>query len=308
MTIQRNANNITISMPGYIERMQEELALQRQSTLVRAPIKYVPPNYTAEPQTEIVDDSPSVSASQQKLLQRIIGKLLFYSRMVDPTIAVAVNRLASQQAKPTINTMIDMNQLIQYVLWHPSPQITFTPSNMQLVIHSDASHHSEPKARSRAGGIFLLGSLQFDPTRPNNLPLNGPIAVISTIIPTVCASASESEYAALFINAQQGETIRQILSDLGHPQISPTVIIYDNLISGKIANRTCKLRRSKAIATRYHWIQDRIQMRHFTLEWRPGVQNLADFVTKAHPYHHFEQMSQYFLSYQPSDNHSAYHK
>ncbi len=95
---------------------------------------------------------------------------------------------------------------------------------------------------------------------------------------------------------QVGEGIRQILHDLGHPQLDPTTIIFDNEISGKIANKECKLRRSKAIAARYHWIQDRIEMGHLKLLWRPGKLNLADFLTKAHPVHHFQKMTKYFIS------------
>ena len=104
----------------------------------------------------------------------------------------------------------------------------------------------------------------------------------------------ESEYAALAINAQTAEGIRQILTDLGHPQLQPTKIIYDNEISGKIAKKTCKVKRSKAIAARYHWIQDRVKMGHFKLQWRPGKHNLADYLTKAHPIHHHIAMLPFF--------------
>ena len=57
----------------------------------------------------------------------------------------------------------------------------------------------------------------------------------------------ESEYAALAINAQAAEGIRQNLPDLGHPQLKPTDIIYGYEISGKVAKKKCKIKSSKAI-------------------------------------------------------------
>ena len=167
---------------------------------------------------------------------------------------------------------------------------------MQLTVHSDASHNSETKSRSRAAGIFVLGRADFyGPDDTSAIKdINGCIATNSTIIPTVCSSTMESEYAALAINAQTAEGIRQILNDLGHPQLKPTDIIYDNEISGKVAKKKCKIKRSKAIASRYHWIQDRVKMGHFNLQWRPGKHNLADFLTKAHPIHHHIAMVPFF--------------
>jgi hypothetical protein len=62
-----------------------------------------------------------------------------------------------------------------------------------------------------------------------------------------------------------------------------------------VANKTVKQRRSKAIDMRYHWIRDRVTQGHFTVTWRPGKTNLADFFTKAHPASHQREMRQYFV-------------
>jgi hypothetical protein len=191
------------------------------------------------------------------------------------------------------------NRLIQYVMSKPDSIITYYPSNMILVAHSDASHDSEPGSRSRAGGVYSFGSSDYlGPENP--IPtLNGPVSCTSKLIDTVCAGAYESEYAALYYNATNLEGIRTACEDLGHPQ-PPTIIYYDNTIAGDIANRRCKQRRSKAIARRYHWIQDRIEMNHFDLQWRAGCYNLADFFTKAHPEDHFAKLVPFFVSFPQS--------
>jgi hypothetical protein len=182
--------------------------------------------------------------------------------------------------------------MLQYMAHHDEPELTFRPSNMVLTIHSDASHNSEPRSRSRAAGLFFLGDPIFNGADDTSCiaDMQGAVEALCVIVPTVCQSASESEYAATFLNAQAAEPLRQTLADLGYPQ-PPTPIVYDNTISGALANNKCKQRKSKAFATRYHWIRDRVEQGHFRMVWRPGKDNMADFLTKAHPVHHFRSMA-----------------
>ena len=79
----------------------------------------------------------------------------------------------------------------------------------------------------------------------------------------------------LFHNAQDGECIRTILEEMGHPQPT-TMMITDNLAANNIANDIGKQKRSRAIDMRFYWIQDRIKMGHFHVFWRPGSENLTD--------------------------------
>ena len=71
---------------------------------------------------------------------------------------------------------------------------------MILNVHSDASYLSAPKARSRAGGYFFLGSIPVD---GNPIKLNGAIHITSTILKLVAASAAKAELGALFLHARQ---------------------------------------------------------------------------------------------------------
>ena len=67
---------------------------------------------------------------------------------------------------------------------------------MILHIQSDASYLSCLGARSVAGGIFYLGN------RNQPIHINGSIHALST---SIVASAAEAEYAALFLNGQEGD-------------------------------------------------------------------------------------------------------
>ena len=74
----------------------------------------------------------------------------------------------------------------------------------------------------------------------------------------MCGAASETEYASLYLNAQNAYFERSILSALGYPQ-PPTHMYADNSAAVGIANDAVKLKRSKAIDMRYHWLRDRVR-------------------------------------------------
>jgi hypothetical protein len=187
-----------------------------------------------------------------------------------------------------------LDRILNYIHHHPSSELTYHPSNMQLYVHSDASHHSEPDAQSRVGGYFVLGEPIFDGTA-SHYHINGPILIISKRLPQVSSSTAESEYGGLYVNAQAACPLRLTLSDFGYPQQS-TTLVYDNEVAGKVAKGTAKQKRSKAFATRYHWIRDRVRLKEYNLVWKRGTHNLADFFTKAHPVHHFKSMQTIFHS------------
>jgi hypothetical protein len=75
---------------------------------------------------------------------------------------MALLEIASKQAAPTENRMKHVNQFLDYMWTHPDAIIWYRASDMVLNVHSDASYLSAPKAHSRAGGYFFLGSIPHD--------------------------------------------------------------------------------------------------------------------------------------------------
>ncbi len=147
---------------------------------------------------------------------------------------------------------------------------------MILTVYVDASYLSRSKARSVVGCIFFLGN-KHQPTR-----INGTISAISTIIPCVVASAGEAEYAALFTGGQHAAGLRPILADLGYPQPATTILCDDTTAIG-LANDNIKMKRSKAIDMRFHWIRDRVRQNQFYLVYIHTKENIADYMTKNLP-------------------------
>ena len=147
---------------------------------------------------------------------------------------------------------------MNYAASWPHAVITYRPSNMKLQVHSDASYLSETEARSRAGGYHFLG----DYDHLADIPPNGSIENISTIIDVVCSNAMEAEAAAIFINAQRAVVSCQTLADLGYPQ-SETSIVSDNLVDVNILTGKLPPKRARSMDMRFNWIKDRIKQGQF---------------------------------------------
>jgi hypothetical protein len=296
MTIDHSniANTVTVSMPGYVAAALRRFSVDVSCKQTDSPSQYTPPVYGSAQQLTTVDSSPSLSPARAKRIQEIVGVFLYYARAVDATMLTALNKIASSQAAPTEALETAVDHFLQYAATWPNAKVLFRSSDMRLIIHSDASYLSESHSRSRAGGIQYL-STNGDPITS---PVNGAIDVMSIIIPAVVASASEAEYAALFINGQSGVSTRNTLTDLGYPQ-DATPIFADNTTACGIANRSTKLRRSKAIDMRFHWIRDRVQQGQYTVMWRPGDTNLADYFTKTHTARHYREMRATYVADPP---------
>jgi hypothetical protein len=140
---------------------------------------------------------------------------------------------------------------------------------MILHIHSDGSYRSVSNARSRLGGLFVLGNKS-----PEQDTLKGSILNVAAVIKNVVASAAESEVGACFHNAQSGAPLRVTLTKLGHTQ-PPMPLRTDISTAFGIVNETNKQKRSKAMDMRYHWLTDRVRKSNSTFIGDQDVKILA---------------------------------
>ena len=271
-------SSVALSMKGFVAHALKQLGVVH-TRAEHSPEPHVPARYGSRAaQRSPVDDSPPLSAADAKRLQSIVGTFLWYARSIDGTMLGAINRLGSRQAKPTQAVMDAANHFLQYAATHPDAVLVYRKSDMVLRADADGSFHSEENARSRSAVFAFLGT-QDDRFH------NHPIELKSSIIPTVVTSASECEYAASFAGGQVCYPLRETLANFGWPQ-APTVLTTDNKTAHGIATRSAKLKHSKAIDRRYHWIRERVDFGDFVVVWRAGVDSVADYLTKAHPASH----------------------
>ena len=187
-------------MPHYVRKQLTRYNHPKPKRIVNTPLQPLPRKYgPAAQEPAPPDDSPLLSEKEKRFIQQVTESFLYYGRAVDSIILHALSTIASQQSNPTENTLKITRQFLDYISCHPESTIRFHASDMILNCHSDASYLTAPKARSRAGGHFFLGSLLIN-GKPINL--NGPIHSLCSILKFVAASAAEAELGSLFLNAK----------------------------------------------------------------------------------------------------------
>ncbi|MBM5801495.1 MAG: hypothetical protein FJ077_11840 [Cyanobacteria bacterium K_DeepCast_35m_m2_023] len=279
---------VHIHMPGYISRALKRFKHPMPTKQQNSPHPHILPQYGAKVQyTPVDDESPPLDKENTKFIQAVAGTLLYYGRAVDSTILPSLSAIATEQAKPTQKTMAVIKQLLDYCATQEDAIITYQKSKMILQVHSDAGYCNEKKSRSRAGGHFFLSN------GDDNSPNNGAVLTIATIIKAVMSSAAEAELGALYLNAKEAIFLRQILTEMGHPQ-PRTPIQTDNSTAAGVVNSTIQPKRTKAMDMRFHWLRDREAQGQFKIYWRPGKTNRADYYTKHHsPAYHVNIRSEF---------------
>ena len=136
-----------------------------------------------------------ITKERKTRIQKIVGTLPYYARWVDLTIMVALGSIYFKQANRNETTSQSINQFLNYNVSHPDSTISYKESDMVLYVHCDGSYLSKSQNCIRDMEGFFLGSQYFD-----QIDNNGAIITISKIIKNIMASASETEYVAVFIN------------------------------------------------------------------------------------------------------------
>ena len=158
---------VNCSIPGYYPAILERFNHPLPSKLQYSSYPASQVLYGSTIQYTTNDESPKLDAKNIKLVQSIVGSILYGARLIDNTVLVAINEIGSQQAHSTTNTLNLCSWLLDYIATYPNPSITFKRSNMILYIASDSSYLSVAKSRSRVGGYHFLGNT------PNpNIPLS----------------------------------------------------------------------------------------------------------------------------------------
>ena len=181
-------------MPGYVKTILTEFAHEMPRRPVQAPSKYKPFKFGKEGQKiELPKNLPRLSEKSIKQIQQILRKFLYYGRAVNPTLAHALNDLATKTPNATAEQTNALNHLLNYAATHPDATIRYHASEMILHIHSDASYLTAKNVHSRAGDNFFLSNQDT-----SNTVYNHPVHLIAKTLRNVISSAAEAELAALF--------------------------------------------------------------------------------------------------------------
>ena len=167
---------VHLSMQPYLQKALRQFNDAIPTKKEDSTYQHTPPKFGVKEQFVEYDTSAPIGRTEQKDLQTIRGKFLWYAQGVDATILLALNALPAQQAKPTQQAIKQAQQLLHYCATQEPAVLTYLKSDMVLAIHSDAGYLNKDNARSHAGGHhYLVEDLKFPPN-------NGVIHNIAEII------------------------------------------------------------------------------------------------------------------------------
>ena len=121
------------------------------------------------------DLSKLLRPEQFEAIKRIVGKFLYYARVIDNTMAHMMNHIGSQKCKGTQKLMQAVTNFLNYAASNLNAKMIYRKSDMVYKIDSYAASLVCPDARSRAGGYHYLDNA-------GNKLFYKPIYILETII------------------------------------------------------------------------------------------------------------------------------
>ena len=90
-------------MPGYVKDALHKFQHPTPTIPQHSPHQWMAPKYgsTAPQMAHPEDESPVLINWEENTVQQFVRAFLYYSRAVDPTILIALNKIAAQQSKST---------------------------------------------------------------------------------------------------------------------------------------------------------------------------------------------------------------
>ena len=143
----------------------------------------------------------------------------------------ALSAIVSAQAEPTEETMAHCKHFLNYASTHQAVILTYTRTNMVLVVHSDASYLPLRYGRP---------DQQWGCSQPSQL------------IKAVMSSTAEAELGTLYINTRGAIPQCKILAEMGHKQ-PPTPMKTNNSTALGVVNNNIHPQRTKVMDMRFHW-------------------------------------------------------
>ena len=111
-------------MPGYIAKPLHNFQHSTHKIPHNPPHEWTAPAYGSIVQyVQTEPDLQTLDPVGTQRFQSIAGTFLYYSRAVNPTILPVLNKIFTQQSKPTPHTITKFNYLLDYAATQPDSVI-----------------------------------------------------------------------------------------------------------------------------------------------------------------------------------------
>ena len=197
-----------------------------------------------------------------------VGSLMFLAIVSRSDIAYAVNSVSRFLNNYSNDHWRAVKRRLAYLSGTIGHAIEFRGGGSEHVGYSDADYAGDVETRkSTTGYMFQLAG--------------GPITWASQRQKIVTLSTTEAEYVAASATSREAIWLRRLLSDVGCPCVSATVIFVDNQSAIRLVRNPEFHRRTKHIDIRYHDICEKVEEKVLKIEYVRKEQQKADVFTKA---------------------------
>ena len=210
------------------------------------------------------------SSADKRMFQSAVGSLVYAATATRPDLSASVGVLSKFMSNPSIDHWQGIKRIMRYIKGTLDYGIEFNASEndaIKLIGYSDADWAGDVVSRkSTSGFVFKLAG--------------GAVSWQSKRQATIALSSTEAEYLALSSAVQEAVWLRQLLSDLGFQQESPTTINEDNQGVIALSKHPTSHSRTKHIDIRYHYIRQEINDKRIQVVYCSTDKMIADILTK----------------------------
>lgn len=214
-------------------------------------------------QTSFTDILPS-----NEQYQKLIGSVLYLSRISRPDIAIGVNLLFQKTSKPTQYDWNELKRIVRYLKGTIDMQLRlYSKDEGDLICYADANWaENRMDRKSNSGYVFFLNG--------------GAIIWQSKKQSTVALSSAEAEIIAFSEATMEILWLKQLLLEINQPIKTPVIIFEDNQSCKKFVENDNISKRMKHIDVKYLFTKDYIEKQIISCQYCPTDAMPADIFTK----------------------------
>ena len=198
----------------------------------------------------------------------VISSIL-YATQTHPDLQYAVGTLAQFGSNPGIPHLNALKCVLRYLKGtaHFKLKLGGTDKDVSLIGWTDSDWAGDVDTRRSVGGFSFEVAGGF-------------ISWSSKKQPTVALSTIESEYMAAANATREAIWLRILLTDLGYPQVSASIVYGDNQGCISLTRNPIAHSHAKHIDIRHHFIRERIENKEVDLQYCSTKEMIADIFTK----------------------------
>ena len=224
-----------------------------------------------DPQHHLTPATPEDSAAFEATgenYRRAVGLLNYLVLCTRPDLALVASQLAQFLERPGLDHWAAFKRVLRYLRHTSNVGLTLGGSPVKLTSYSDSDYAGCPTTRRSITGYCSVVA-------------GGCVSWRARKQPTVATSSTEAEYRAAYEAAQETVWLRQLLSDLGYPQTTATILHCDNQGALALSKNPLYQSRSKHFDVTHHWIREKVEDGTIKPLYICTSDMLADFLTKA---------------------------